>query len=686
MRRTNLVPLTFAFLLACAGILRAQEPALKDTFQQAKAAWATQGDREGATAKFNTVLAALEPKAVDLAPEARQMLCETYNWMAVLEDRVPARRDKAPRFLESALALDPDFEIDRNITNARLQGAFDALRAARFGRVRLDLDPEGGVLTLDGKPMPAASAAHYLPAGAHVFSYARPGYAPRQLPFDLALKETKALSLKLEWTSSVLTVYCAPAGAEVLLDDKVLGTTSGRAPDRLAPAAQQLGLAVDQFSSGFQLAALEPGKHLLELRAPCHQSRRLEIGEALTTPFADHELEPIVLPASRATLSVRSAAPGGELFLDQQSYGQVPIQDLPVCAQRYELQVHYPAGLFTQSVDLAEGQSLTVVARPKPRLTFAGLEGAEDFPGRERLAGQLAGLGSRLSRVAFATAAPGESAEACAARLQASRETELLLRARPVGHPVRSVELDLATLSGEEEQFTVMPLEQDPLAPFVARLEAPLVLSEPWAGLTLVDLNGPWVLQADAAATRAGVKVGLPILQANGKPVASVADFRKLLRALPAPPGSDPARITVSQGGAPVTLPVQAQPLEIPVNAPQLCYPLALAELHLAALGAAGDQGGVLRLEQALALIHFREYDRALELLREVRVTSTQGVCQGTLDYYTGLCLQHMGSAYQGEAIQAFNQALKYPQATLFGPDGPQLAPLAQQALDDLKP
>ena len=51
MTRNRLFPVLIAALLGCTG-LGAQDPALKDTFMQAKAAWATQGDREGAAAKF----------------------------------------------------------------------------------------------------------------------------------------------------------------------------------------------------------------------------------------------------------------------------------------------------------------------------------------------------------------------------------------------------------------------------------------------------------------------------------------------------------------------------------------------------------------------------------------------------------------------------------------------------------
>ena len=693
MTRPPLHLVLLAALLAVAP-LRGQDPALKDTFLQAKSAWATQGDRETATAKFSAVLAALEPAAARLEPAWQQVLCETYNWMAILDDRLPAKRERAPRYLESALNLNPDFEIDRNITNARLQTAFDNLRGGKYGRVTASFDPLGGTLVLDGKPLgvvTASPSSHYMAPGPHAFEYARPGYEPQEQRLELGLREAKAVNLKLVRTSSAITVYTAPAGAELLLDGKSLGATldaqKGQQPAELAAYAEKLGLSPDQISAGFVLTGLSAGKHLLEVARPCYQSRLIEIGEGFTTPFADHALEPVRLEPSRAVLTLACPVPGGELFLSGKSYGPVPVKDLVVCAQTYDLQVRFPAGSFSQRLQLAEGQALTLVVRPKPRLTYVGFEGTESFAGRERIERLLAELGPRLPQVAFATAAKGETPQDCLARLQASHETELVLRARPVpGNPSHPVELLLATLTGEEERLVVKALESDPLAPLVARLETPLRLAEPWVGMSLVDLAGvgPWVLQADAAALKAGVKPFRPVQQVNGKPVASVAAFRKaLLEAA----GDDLAgKVTISQGEAPVTLAITRQALELPVQAAGLCYPFVLADLRLRYLGASGDEASLLRLQQALALIHFREYDKALEAIRDARMVSTQGVSQGTLDYYTGICLQHLGEVYLPETLQSFTQALKYPQATLFGPDGPLVAPLARQALADLKP
>ena len=691
MTTTSFRSLCCAALLGCLSFLPAQDPSLKDTFAQAKAAWASQGDHETASAKFGTILAALEPNAPHLDAGWTQVLCETYNWMAILDDRLPAKRDHAPKYLEAALGLNPDFEIDRNITNARLQTAFDGLRGAKFGRLKLSLAPVGGALTLDGVLKPAGQPAvtfHYLPPGHHTFSYTKPGYAAQEQNLDLALKEAKSLDLTLVRTSSAITLYTSPAGAEIVVDGQSRGTSQGQAPAELGPSADKLGVRLDQISAGFILTGLTPGKHLMELKLPCYQDKRIELGEALTTPFADYPLEPFKLDPSRSVLSVQTQVPGGELFLSGKSYGPVPVKDLAVCAADYDLQVRFPTGVFTRRVHLAEGGTLTLSARPKPRLTYAGFEGEDEFAGRERIGNLLAGLGDRLTQVAFLTAPKDETPQSCLTRLQASHESELVLTARPVpGHPIHQVELTLSTLTGEEESLVVMPLESDPLGQLVTRLEAPLQLTEPWAGLSLLDLGpgGPWVLQADAAALKAGVKPNRAIQQVNGNAVATVVDFRKALAAALAP-DSNGGKVTISQGEAPITLPVTLQPLEIPVNAPELCYPFVLSDLRLRYLGATGDEASLLRLEEALALIHFKEYDKALEVLRDARMTSVQGVSQGTLDYYTGLCLLHMGNVYLSETIQSFNQALKYPQATLFGPEGPFLAPLAHQTLEDLKP
>ena len=662
------------------GLLLGQDATVKDAFLQAKSLWATQGDREGATQRFDSVVAALAPKGISLEPEGVQMLCEAYNWLAVLDDRSQQNKPRAQVRLQALIDLNPDFDVDRALTSQRLAAQFDRLKGEKFALVKLSLAPEGGRLLVDGKAVPALPRK-YLPFGLHKLAYARPGHTPEELTLELGPKDVKTAEFKLERIASTLTFYVQPSDIEVLLDGKSLGHTTGKAGPEAAAMATPLGLRPEDLSAAFVIPELPAGKHRLELRAPCFRTRILELGEDLATPPADHTLEPIRMEASKGILSVASAWPGGELFLSGQSLGPLPVVKALVCSGPYELLVRFPGGGFSQRVTLQDGKALDLEARPKPRLAFAGLEGG-DFTGRARFQALLEALGDRLQQLAFLPARPGEAPREALARLKASREAELVLIATPVQDPViHRVELVLATLDGEEEHLLVKPLEQDPLGKLATRLNTLPRLSEPGLGLTLLDVPGepgPWVLAASETALKAGIQTGQPLLQFEGKPLPTAETLRQQL-------GSAKGSLSLGQGGAALTLPVLQEAVELPLGSPELCYPAILSHLRLQYAGAKGDEANLIKLNMALALMQFRRYDKAIELLRDARLTTVRGVSQGTIDYHTGLCFIHLGPAYQSEAAQAFRQALKYPQATLLGPEGPLVAPLARQALEDLR-
>ncbi|HEX4845633.1 MAG TPA: hypothetical protein VFV26_05395, partial [Geothrix sp.] len=677
MRLRRFLP--FALLLGLS--LGAQDPALKDAFLQGKALWATQGDREGASARFEKVVEALAPKTASLGPEWIQVLSESYNWLAVLDDRHAQGKPRVQGRLQALIDLNPDFEVDRTLTSQRLATLFDRLKAEKYAPVKLSYEPEGGILSVDGRtcaPLPRK----FLPFGTRKLRYSRPGFAPVELSLEIAPREAKSADFKLARTSSTVTLHVQPSGAEILLDGQSLGQAKGQAGPEALALAVPLGLRPEELSEAFVIADLAPGKHQLELRAPCFRPKTLLLDEALATPWADHLLEPIRLEPSKGTLSVSSPWPGGELFLSGQSQGPLPVAQLPVCSGPYDLLVRFPGGGFSQRLTVEDGKTLTLEVRPKPRLACLGLEGDTDFTGRARFQGLLDSFGDRLQKVVYLSPRPGETPRQALARVKASREAELILLATPLPDKViHRIELLVATLDGEEERLVVKPLEQDPLGDLAARLNAVPPIHEPGLGLSLLDVPGepgPWVLSASEAAQKAGIQPGKAITQVNGKALASTRELRLAIAAAKGP-------VALSQGGAPVALPVLTEALEIPLSAPELCYPSVLAHLRLLYAGARGDEASLARLNLGLALMHFRKYDKAIDLLRDARISRASGVSQGTLDYHMGLCFLRLGSAYQAEAAQAFRQAMKYPQATLLGPDGPLVAPLARQALEDLK-
>ncbi|MBK8727525.1 MAG: hypothetical protein IPL96_16170 [Holophagaceae bacterium] len=685
MRRpppTLLVPALLA-LFAPAPPAAAQD-ALKESIAQAKALWTTSGDRDGAVAKFEMVLAALEPKGRSLEGEPLGMLCETYAWLAVLDDRVPEKRPNAAKRLESLLDLAPDYDIDRTLATSRLAAVFDALRAAKLGSVQFSFQPEGGLLKVDGRAV-APVASKRLPPGAHLLSYAKPGFETQELSATVAAGAATTADFKLSRVSSTLTVFVHPSGAEVFFDGKSLGKATGQAGPELSPHAEPLGLKPEELSAAFVIGDVKAGKHTLELRAGCFKPVKVEIAETYTAPFADHTLAPFKLLPSKGALTVTSAAPGGELFLNGQGYGPLPQAALAVCSGAYDLVVKYSSGGYAERIVVPEDKSVRIEARPKPRLAVLGIEGADEFMGRGALAQAIAALGPRVSEVACLPTRDGETPAEALIRLQASKEAELTFLARPLRGPGGTqVELVLATLDGEEQRFLDRPLDSDPLSVLVQRLNRRPPLWEPSLGVTLLDVAGfeagPHVLSGDPAVMKEGIRPFRAFATVNGKAVPDVAALRRILAE------SVGKTVQVTQMGVPSELKVDLSPLEIPLNSAAYAYPFLLADLRLKALAAKGDEQAALKLNQAIALMHFRRFDKALELLREVKFASDRGVSTGTAQYYMGLCLLRLGSVYTPDAINAFTLAMNHPLATLFGPDGPLVAPLAQQALADLKP
>ena len=95
---------------------------------------------------------------------------------------------------------------------------------------------------------------------------------------------------------------------------------------------------------------------------------------------------------------------------------------------------------------------------------------------------------------------------------------------------------------------------------------------------------------------------------------------------------------------------------------------------------------GIVRLNQAMAYIHFGRYDLALQkALAKAHLREGMGISSGTVEYLRAWCYEQLGPEYHLEARKGFQAASAEDGATLGSHMGPLVAPLAKQHLEALQ-
>ncbi|MEM9385261.1 MAG: PEGA domain-containing protein [Pseudomonadota bacterium] len=169
------------------------------------------------------------------------------------------------------------------------------------GRITIETDPAQGVsLSVDGDARGATPLQVLsVEPGERVFSATAPRYQPAEVTLDiegLDREQTVRLSLDPDWAD--VAVSSSPPGAEIRVDDEVLGTT---------PAT------VEVLS----------GTRQLELKLPGHKRHRqflqVRAGEPQT-------LTEVSLAAADGLVNLRSMPSGALVTVDGRFAGQTPVE------------------------------------------------------------------------------------------------------------------------------------------------------------------------------------------------------------------------------------------------------------------------------------------------------------------------------------------------------------------------
>jgi tetratricopeptide (TPR) repeat protein len=459
---------------------------------------------------------------------------------------------------------------------------------------------------------------------------------------------------------------------------------------------------------------VKPGIHTLRVEKNCYETAV----ENISVDTETREFPPFKLGPSRATLVVESPADGAKVYLDDQFLGGTPVEQDAVCTGTYLLRVEKTGvGQWFQPVTLAKDQKTEIVAELRPTVAFLGLAPYTDrnlvenvskrltdglkevrsvnlrFPEPEALQEALSAAGIASLADLASTSIPSDRRDILANQLRTLAEKLqsdlVLIGAFPEQRLQTTVNLFLYL--GGHGYADVVPVEfQNPndMKRFFTGLDYRPILYKSWTGMLTVDLlndKGVGVIRVSEGgpAKSAGIVPGDLVLSVDGEAIASNKGFRQVIERTQ--PGKG-LQLQAQSNGNPrtVELSIDKTPVEIPKNNPDLLYNKILADLQLVSREAANDfEKNFAQLNVAIAYMHFKNWQSAVDTLGKIRFESRSGIGSGTVYYYLGEALAALD--YRAEAITNFQKALQHPASTVGTNDGDLVPTLAEKRLKDLQ-
>jgi len=669
-----------------------------------------------ALAAFDRVVAASERGQLDLTvPGARRLLTSALEGMAEAHLGI-GNPDAAAEQFVAALAVSPAFEPNRERHSPKLIAIFDQVRDRSIGYLDINIHPFGARVEINGAfvgETPLLSIP--WPSGTLEIVVEHPGRAAFARRVSLEAGARLSLDEKLPANARSVSFFTAPTDVRILVDGREVAVSQGPGSHEMAV---KNNINPAHLSSETVVEYLTPGVHTVSFQRDCFESRDLRIDVQLDSSGEHMRMPVVVLERSTGTLEVDAAPWHGRVLLDGKDHGETPLTLRDVCSGSHEIEVvGMPRGRWSATVDLRAGETERVMAPLRPGLAYLGLASGPDVTNEmlEQARKQVSDAVSRMNRYHRIQPDPAEGLQRAQALLpgqdgllpQPRVETvrglavplnaDLLLLGRVRVERLRPV-VDLllySTLHGSPDGVTLLLDEAEAMEAFLASMARRPRLEEPWFGLRATGTRTsahPVVVELYHAgpAMDAGVHVGDLLVALNSKTLGSFAEWTRALERLRAgdQPSKMPVTLTVRRDGADeqIHLDISWAPEILGPGQRDVLYNQRLVDLEYEAGRRSDDYSrGVVRLNQAMAFIHFGRYDLALQQsLSKARLPEGQGISRGTVDYLRAWCYEQLGPEYHPEARESFEAAAAQDGATLETHLGPQVAPLANQHLKSL--
>lgn len=538
--------------------------------------------------------------------------------------------DAAEKDYRAILELRADYAPGREVTSKTAMDRFFKLQASMIGTVRLDVDPKDATVTVDGRAVSLSTGGVFsLVSGGRKLRFMRKGFDTQDLDIQAVARQETLLNVRLVPNARSLVVRTDIDGVAVRLDGIDAGVTT-RGGEFGSDASVPAALVIENVAIG---------EHDLRLSKPCFATESLQ--ENVSVDLVDRSrklLRVVAMRPARTRVIATGAVYEGELRVDDERMGSLPLTSFAMCPGRRKLEIIASGRVVWSAEVAAEESDLTLDLTPRPSAVLVGVSWPKSW-----------------------TAA----AEAWSLRGSVDPPTEADLTTRegwgavslPPGTDLAVAMIAGAGIAGAERTMLYSPALHEvedrssppsPSAPRwnVATLGASIVDSrEGSIVLASITTSGP--------AARAGLLPGDRLVAVGGRVVASAALAQDaiaasgigLALALDIAPPSGPVR-TVECVTAP-------ESRLVPISAEDT------SRVVLAAWASVEAAAGRSNAAQALATlaILFEGSGRAasaLEAWRGVRAIGG-GALAARASYALGAGLQADGK--RAEAIDAFGQA-----------------------------
>ncbi len=693
-------------------------------------------DPEQAYLPLSQVIVALQPaaEAGTVSAEGRMLLIRSLAYRAEINLEMN-ERSSTDTDLETLLALYPAVSIESFRLSDALMERFSRAQSRHVGYLEVSVMPSDARVLIDGEQIVTGSSqGHPVAAGTHFVEVTLPGFTRATEEIEVEAGRSRQVSFTLHRISAVLKLMTRPPGATVVVDGNIVGQTSGTAPTTFVPTGDLSGVSRAEFSGELVVEGLMPGDHELEIFMEGYRGfhSRVPIPD-----LGDFHVGAISLQRSEGMLLLRDLPHDAEVWVDERrvqpeppARGRAPgTDDAALNSTAYQLSLppgqhlltvdHGTAGVFEAEVSVAEQSNQMLTVRLNPGLTFLGVLGGDEMSANA-FETAMAETFSDLDGWTLLNRGEQGPRLVQGAGASVERLRELAAASSPLGGAINWRQLQAATsrvLPGSV--FLLAVLSSDdiaestdlwlwPAAPGPARpervrvpltgregisavirgLAADVPLLRNYLGAQLIDSPAavaPVVaaVTADSPADIAGLEVGDEVMSLAGNTVGTVANTVSWLETF-APDSSIGVRLRGAAGERTVQVSISSRPQVIPPNDPERIYTLVWA-LSAAAIGRLDSEAPtwVLQLNQAAALLHFGEWESAVELLESIQAPEGPGLSRAMVDYWLGISLAELGRVE--DARTAFERVLNLPAARYLHDEGPLLAPRARARLSSLQ-